>query len=121
MLQYGQYLYNIFNIKYRTALNLKEYSTLKSYVVFYDCRCQDVDECAYETDPVCSQTCNNTIGSFKCGCMTGYTLRPDLRSCKALGGHPTLLFANRIDIRQVTKKFISCDHIFLILLASRCP
>ncbi|XP_019869028.2 low-density lipoprotein receptor-related protein 4 isoform X2 [Aethina tumida] len=64
--------------------------------------CEDIDECMYATDPVCSQTCNNTIGSFRCGCMTGYVLRPDLRSCKAVGAPPTLLFANRIDIRQVS-------------------
>lgn len=64
--------------------------------------CVDVNECLYEIDPVCSQTCNNTIGSFKCGCMTGYVLRPDLRSCKAMGASPTLLFANRMDIRQVS-------------------
>lgn len=63
--------------------------------------CEDINECLYATDPVCSQTCNNTLGSFRCGCMTGYVLRPDLRSCKALGAPPTLLFANRIDIRQV--------------------
>ncbi|KAJ8919440.1 hypothetical protein NQ315_016538 [Exocentrus adspersus] len=64
--------------------------------------CEDVNECLYATDPVCSQTCNNTIGSFKCGCMTGYVLRPDLRTCKAVGAPPTLLFANRIDIREVS-------------------
>lgn len=66
------------------------------------CRCEDINECLYQTDPVCSQTCNNTVGSFVCGCMTGYVLRPDLRTCKALGGSPTLLFANRVDIRQVS-------------------
>ncbi|XP_022905754.2 low-density lipoprotein receptor-related protein 4 [Onthophagus taurus] len=64
--------------------------------------CDDINECMYQTDPVCSQTCNNTIGSFICGCMTGYILRPDLRSCKALGAPPTLLFTNRVDIRQVS-------------------
>ncbi|XP_021915388.1 low-density lipoprotein receptor-related protein 4 isoform X2 [Zootermopsis nevadensis] len=64
--------------------------------------CQDIDECQYETDPVCSQTCNNTVGSFTCGCMTGYVLRPDGRTCKALGAAPTLLFANRVDIRQIS-------------------
>lgn len=63
--------------------------------------CEDINECLYAVDPVCSQTCNNTVGSFKCGCMTGYVLRPDLRTCKAMGAPPTLLFANRIDIRQV--------------------
>ncbi|XP_066145382.1 low-density lipoprotein receptor-related protein 4 isoform X1 [Euwallacea fornicatus] len=64
--------------------------------------CVDIDECLYATNPVCSQTCNNTLGSFKCGCMTGYILRPDLRTCKAVGASPTLLFANRIDIRQMS-------------------
>lgn len=73
---------------------------------YWICRCADIDECLFETDPVCSQTCNNTVGSFTCGCMTGYILRPDLRTCKALGAPPTLLFANRVDIRQVRLVFI---------------
>ncbi|XP_025833299.1 low-density lipoprotein receptor-related protein 4 [Agrilus planipennis] len=64
--------------------------------------CEDIDECAYETEPVCSQKCTNSVGSFNCDCMTGYILRPDLRTCKALGGSPTLIFANRVDIRQVS-------------------
>uniref|UniRef100_A0A8C2K8U2 Low density lipoprotein receptor-related protein 4 n=1 Tax=Cyprinus carpio TaxID=7962 RepID=A0A8C2K8U2_CYPCA len=40
-------------------------------------------------------------GGFHCWCVQGYELRPDKRSCKALGPEPVLLFANRIDIRQV--------------------
>ncbi|KAL1506053.1 hypothetical protein ABEB36_005485 [Hypothenemus hampei] len=64
--------------------------------------CNDIDECMLSTDPVCSQKCNNTPGTFKCSCMTGYILRPDLRTCKAVGAPPTLLFANRIDIRQMS-------------------
>ncbi|XP_028171895.1 low-density lipoprotein receptor-related protein 4-like isoform X3 [Ostrinia furnacalis] len=63
--------------------------------------CRDIDECMYEQDPVCSQTCSNTVGSFQCGCMTGYILRPDGRSCKPTGESPSLLFSNRIGIRQV--------------------
>ncbi|XP_049321599.1 low-density lipoprotein receptor-related protein 4 isoform X2 [Astyanax mexicanus] len=61
--------------------------------------CQDVDECANEG--YCSQGCTNTEGGFQCWCVQGYELRPDKRSCKALGPEPVLLFANRIDIRQV--------------------
>uniref|UniRef100_A0A665TXA2 Low-density lipoprotein receptor-related protein 4 n=1 Tax=Echeneis naucrates TaxID=173247 RepID=A0A665TXA2_ECHNA len=61
--------------------------------------CQDVDECAEEG--YCSQGCTNTEGGFQCWCVQGYELRPDKRSCKALGPEPVLLFANRIDIRQV--------------------
>ncbi|OCT83711.1 low-density lipoprotein receptor-related protein 4 [Xenopus laevis] len=61
--------------------------------------CQDVDECAEEG--YCSQGCVNSQGGFQCWCEVGYQLRPDKRSCKALGPEPVLLFANRIDIRQV--------------------
>uniref|UniRef100_A0A8C6LFG2 Low density lipoprotein receptor-related protein 4 n=1 Tax=Nothobranchius furzeri TaxID=105023 RepID=A0A8C6LFG2_NOTFU len=61
--------------------------------------CQDVDECAEEG--YCSQGCTNADGGFQCWCVQGYELRPDKRSCKALGPEPVLLFANRIDIRQV--------------------
>ena len=43
----------------------------------------DVDECAEEG--YCSQGCTNTEGGFQCWCVQGYELRPDKRSCKALG------------------------------------
>ncbi|XP_072942146.1 low-density lipoprotein receptor-related protein 4 [Epargyreus clarus] len=64
--------------------------------------CRDIDECMYEQDPVCSQTCSNSAGGYACGCMSGYVLRPDARSCKAVGDSATLMFANRVDIRQVS-------------------
>lgn len=43
----------------------------------------DVNECAEEG--YCSQGCTNTEGAFQCWCEAGYELRPDRRSCKALG------------------------------------
>lgn len=42
-----------------------------------------MDECAEEG--YCSQGCTNTEGGFQCWCVQGYELRPDKRSCKALG------------------------------------
>ncbi|XP_034949215.1 LOW QUALITY PROTEIN: low-density lipoprotein receptor-related protein 4 [Chelonus insularis] len=63
--------------------------------------CLDINECEFQREPVCSQLCNNTIGSFMCECITGYVLRPDLRTCKAIGGNPTIIFANRVEIRQM--------------------
>ncbi|XP_071452392.1 low-density lipoprotein receptor-related protein 4 isoform X2 [Hetaerina americana] len=75
--------------------------------------CLDVDECSpppEEDEEVlgewlglaCSQICQNSQGSFSCSCAEGYILRPDGKSCKALGPPPMLIFANRIDIRQVS-------------------
>lgn len=61
--------------------------------------CADIDECKVEGS--CSQTCNNSFGSFTCSCLTGYTLRLDQRTCKATGPEPALLFTNRIDIRKM--------------------
>ena len=40
----------------------------------------DIDECAEETSQ-CSQECSNTIGSFICSCVDGYTLDIDGRKC----------------------------------------
>ncbi|XP_046395098.1 low-density lipoprotein receptor-related protein 4-like [Ischnura elegans] len=75
--------------------------------------CLDIDECSppLEDDEevfgewlglACSQICQNSQGSFSCSCADGYVLRPDGKSCKALGPPPMLIFANRIDIRQVS-------------------
>ena len=43
----------------------------------------DIDECARGTHE-CNQTCNNTIGSYTCGCNAGYRLAPDGRNCEGL-------------------------------------
>ncbi|XP_049541327.1 low-density lipoprotein receptor-related protein 4 [Anopheles darlingi] len=64
--------------------------------------CTDIDECTITSSPVCSQQCTNVAGSFRCSCQPGYVLRPDQRTCKAVGGSVKLLMANRADIRQVS-------------------
>ena len=43
----------------------------------------DMNECAY--DGYCEQTCVNTVGSFTCGCISGYTLHNDTM-CAAVNG-----------------------------------
>ena len=40
----------------------------------------DIDECSEDTDN-CSQNCNNTIGSYQCLCIDGYTLDSDNHTC----------------------------------------
>ena len=45
-----------------------------------DFRYIDIDECTLGISG-CSQLCQNTYGSFLCGCLTGYTLMPDKNTC----------------------------------------
>ena len=40
----------------------------------------DIDECSDRTDG-CSQICTNTVGSFTCGCNTGFQLNSDGATC----------------------------------------
>ena len=61
--------------------------------------CEDIDECA--TLGMCSQMCTNTKGGYKCSCHEGYLLEPSNHHfCKAAGEEPSLIFANRQDIRE---------------------
>ncbi|XP_048590274.1 uncharacterized protein LOC5501396 [Nematostella vectensis] len=41
---------------------------------------QDLNECEIRKH-TCDQVCVNTIGSFRCGCNVGYTLRNDSKTC----------------------------------------
>ena len=40
----------------------------------------DVDECSL-SNSMCEQQCRNSIGSFQCICVAGYTLASDGSSC----------------------------------------
>jgi hypothetical protein len=60
----------------------------------------DIDECM-ATNSLCSQTCDNTDGSYKCSCNTGFFLDRDGISC--VGKYATqnnVIFpnANELDI-----------------------
>ncbi|KAB7498329.1 Low-density lipoprotein receptor-related protein 4 [Armadillidium nasatum] len=60
--------------------------------------CIDVNECLLFYP--CSQLCENTEGSFKCSCASGYSLRPDRMTCKAQEPPARLIFATRDDVRE---------------------
>ncbi|KAK6039302.1 calcium binding EGF domain protein, partial [Cooperia oncophora] len=42
---------------------------------------RELDECASGTK-LCEQRCVNTVGSYRCDCHVGYSLRPDGRTCE---------------------------------------
>ncbi|XP_046584649.1 uncharacterized protein LOC124291639 [Haliotis rubra] len=46
--------------------------------------CIDIDECD-ENSNDCQQTCNNTDGGWTCGCVEGYTLNEDNKTCNGSG------------------------------------
>jgi hypothetical protein len=43
----------------------------------------DIDECT-ETSAGCGQVCSNTIGSYNCGCRSGYRLDSDGHTCNGI-------------------------------------
>lgn len=40
----------------------------------------DIDECTESTSG-CDQICTNSAGSFKCSCISGYTLDSNNKTC----------------------------------------
>uniref|UniRef100_A0A3P9LSH3 EGF-like domain-containing protein n=1 Tax=Oryzias latipes TaxID=8090 RepID=A0A3P9LSH3_ORYLA len=63
-------------------------------------RCEDIDECA--GPDTCSQTCINTMGSYKCECEEGYQVDPVTKACKSIGTIAYLFFTNRHEVRKMT-------------------
>ena len=49
----------------------------------------DINECD-TSNGGCNQTCDNTIGSFKCGCYPGYEMNDDGLICKGRLIHSVL-------------------------------
>lgn len=63
--------------------------------------CEDINECT-TTPAVCSQICENSVGSFHCKCAPGYIREPDGRTCRQNSGVPSyLLYTNRYYIRYL--------------------
>ncbi|MEQ2208192.1 hypothetical protein XENOCAPTIV_018968, partial [Xenoophorus captivus] len=63
--------------------------------------CEDLNECT-STPAVCSQICENSVGSFHCKCAPGYIREPDGRTCRQNSGIPSyLLYTNRYYIRYL--------------------
>ena len=48
--------------------------------MFPACCVPDVDECA-RNNGGCQRDCQNTVGSYKCRCNTGFELAEDMKGC----------------------------------------
>lgn len=64
--------------------------------------CEDVKECARDP-PLCSQVCLEAPGTFHCDCYEGFILRPNKRSCKAMGEKMSLVFTAENQIRMLSQ------------------
>lgn len=74
--------------------------------------CEDLNEC-FHTPAVCSQLCENTVGSYLCKCAPGYIREADGRTCRQNSGiAPYLLYSNRYYIRNLT---IDGSHLSVVL------
>ncbi|KAJ8282634.1 hypothetical protein COCON_G00051530 [Conger conger] len=65
--------------------------------------CTDYDECTVYG--MCSQSCMNTYGSYRCSCTDGYIMQSDRRSCKAKnepGDRPPVLLIGNSERIAVT-------------------
>lgn len=51
------------------------YICISYYYLYHDL---DINECEFENGG-CNQTCSNTDGSFKCSCVSGYTLENNIQ------------------------------------------
>lgn len=54
----------------------------------------DINECATNNGN-CSQICTNTVGSFYCSCMDGYTLNANGKACN--GKHPAYMHGKSLN------------------------
>ena len=62
--------------------------------------CEDINECVEEYG-VCSQHCQNTVGSFECSCADDYFMY-GTSTCKAKGNFdPILFFSGKSEVRLI--------------------
>ena len=57
----------------------------------------DVDECQ-DNNGGCAQLCNNTVGSFICGCSEGYTLNADDINCSGMHYHSSFSCKSNLNV-----------------------
>ncbi|XP_002024364.2 putative vitellogenin receptor [Drosophila persimilis] len=65
-------------------------------------KCEDIDECQERESELCSQSCENTSGGYRCSCDPGYLLAKDNRTCRATNTHgsehPLLLYTTQMNV-----------------------
>lgn len=83
----------------------------------------DIDECS-DGLATCDQLCNNTVGSYYCGCLAGYRLLSDDITCQSKFTHQYKHSYNggnvyfRIDINECIEDIDDCAQICIDTLGS---
>ena len=74
---------------------------------------QDIEECETSTSG-CQQTCTNNVGSYNCGCNTGYNLNVDRKSCygKYLHYNSNTMFNSSITNRILLRYIYTHIHVY---------
>ncbi|XP_014840501.1 PREDICTED: fibulin-1 isoform X4 [Poecilia mexicana] len=52
------------------------------FTITDDIVCKDINECKYYSWRLCGHICENTEGSYRCRCISGFRLAPDGRTCE---------------------------------------
>ena len=65
----------------------------------HDFICVDINECQTDNGG-CTQTCDNTDGSYQCSCWKGYELNDDNHTC--VGKIIVVILDNYVDFSEFT-------------------
>lgn len=94
-----KFLYLLFGLLLLVRWSVSECQD--GYEPIRDNECIDIDECSASRERQCGQLCANEPGYFRCGCLPGYVLGSDQRSCLSSGPDPVIYFRRRKDISSI--------------------
>ena len=70
----------------------------------------DVDEC--KLTGICSQNCQNSVGSYTCSCFTGFSLNEDKTTCSGSLVFQTCI--NQMKFLSVVNDIVNKDNFNIV-------
>ena len=71
------------DMSYSLITQLVKVNSSNYWLMFTTDLCSDIDECLTDNGG-CTQTCDNTEGSYQCSCWNGYELTSDGHTCTGM-------------------------------------